>query len=300
MFWGRFPLNKRHFGLENNDFCRYNGFLRRKYEVAKMYHFVRIKKITFAIIFGLLCFFAGGECGDVVAILMCDTHADNIEQPVAMDLKNMCEEVARIATYTKRDLKELIYTGDELFPEQVLDDVKGLAFHPDDIVIFYFSGHGYRTESKDGNPWPNMFFTMANQAVDYDLVCQILYSKNPRLLITIADCCNNYMDERGAPPVVKGKVYSKAETTHVKKNYQELFLNTEGLIMIRSSEVGEYSWCMNRGAIYTLALLDSIKLETLKQHGVSWDSLLERAASSVCRHQTPVVYRDKNSYSQSY
>ncbi|MFQ5729717.1 MAG: caspase family protein [Waddliaceae bacterium] len=236
--------------------------------------------------------FLRGECADVIAILCCDTCAEEIGDATCEDLKNMRAEVRRIAMYTESDLKEVVFEGQDLFPAKVMSLINGLSCHPDDIIIFYFTGHGYRTSSKEGNPWPNLFFTISKTGVDYDKVGKMLISKKPRLLWTIADCCNNYAGKKEVPFETKKSLYSKSVKHRVEKNYKKLFLESDGLIMIASSEAGGYSWCNSRGALYTCALLESIQVETHKHKKVSWEAILERSASSVSEYQKPFVVRN--------
>jgi len=240
----------------------------------------------------LLCMLIGSmrlDGADLIAVLVCDTHAENIESAVKADLKTMQAEANRIALNTDLNLREVVFVDQDVKPKNFLTKLKLIPVTQDDVVLFYYSGHGYRTSSKDGNPWPNLFFTPAKQGVDFNEVSMRLLKKKPRLLVSIADCCNNYMPDGGAPPVYRGELFGKA-SSRVMANYQELFLNTSGLVMVSSSEVGELSWCISRGALFTLALIDSLKIETQKiaAGNASWQTVLDRASFVVRDRQTPM------------
>lgn len=224
---------------------------------------------------------------DVITIVACDTHANNLQTAVRNDLVNIRNEAAKIALYTKLDLKELIFDGDTMEPKTFLSTLRSLKFAKDDIVFFYFSGHGYRTYSKEeANFWPDLFFTKAGEGVDYSQVLQILSSKNPKFLLAIADCCNNYLDDLTAPPVIKQAL--KPNTTALEKNYKKLFLEMKGSILIASSSVSEYSWSYPKGAVFTLAFIQSLTEETTRKSDPKWQVILNKTTQRIKRHQTPI------------
>lgn len=227
---------------------------------------------------------------DIIAIIACDTHAHNIENSVSEDLATIRAEAAKIALYTESDLKEIIFDGNNLQPKEFLKTLKGLQFTEGDTVLFYFSGHGFRTYSKDESIlWPNLFFSDSGQGIDFAQVLAILGTKKQSLLVAIADCCNNYMDDSAAPPLVKGGV-AKQNIETLKKNYKKLFLDTKGSILVASSSVSEYSWCYPKGAVFTLALIQSMHEETLRKSDPDWKTVLDKASYRIKRHQTPFYF----------
>lgn len=253
--------------------------------ISRLSFFLKVSSIFLCLSFS----FIQRSYADVIAIIACDTLAYSIDRAVNNDLNNMREEAQRIAFYTKQNLRELIFDGHQLNSNYFLDTLNSLTFTEHDIVIFYFSGHGYRTHSKgDSVPWPNLFFSISNCGVDYALVLEILASKNQRFLLAIADCCNNFLEEDVAPPVISKKLSTKAESSRIAINYKKLFLETEGKILITSSDVSELSWCMMRGALFTLAFLDNIHEETLKRKSPSWESILQNSSKKILKHQTPI------------
>ena len=235
---------------------------------------------------GTLFFIGHVEGSEVIAILCCDTLAAGIESATDQDLKNMHEEAHRIAINTKSYLREILFTGEDLVPDKVLAALNGLTCKRDDMILFYFSGHGYRTSAKEGNPWPNLFFTASSEGVDYETIEKILLTKRPRFLLAIADCCNNYVDKGARKPCLV-----KSASSRIRLNYKELFKDSKGAILITSSQAGEYSWCNSSGSVYTCAFVDSIQDEVLKSKRVSWDALLKRATLGVASFQKPYILR---------
>lgn len=234
------------------------------------------------LMFVFLC--SGKLSADFIAIFVCDTLGSNIEIPVSKDLRNMRSFFRDVAKQTKLVYHEHIYTGDIAYPEVILGDLRGLSISSSDVVAFYFSGHGNHRESKL-SPWPDLYFTLADQGVDYDHICDILMAKSPKFLLAIADACNSLVEDQYAAPIV---TQFEMKGSSVRKNYQKLFLQQSGLIQITSSSVGEVSWALDRGGAYTLEFLKSFKAEVGKKRGASWETILSLAKRNTLKHdQTP-------------
>ena len=84
--------------------------------------------------------------------------------------------------------------GDNCSPYKCKSDIQNLRCSPQDIVIFYYIGHGGRSYRTDANqhPWPKMWFSQddPDKMIDLGWVHDQLKAKNPRMLLTIGMCCN--------------------------------------------------------------------------------------------------------------
>lgn len=225
--------------------------------------------------------FAGGlDAANLHTIIICDTHADNIEDSVEADLDRVRAEMHRAAYYTKLNVREKLFI-DYQVDGRVLSWLKDYPIERDDVVFLFFSGHGYRTDSKDNNIWPNLYFTPANRGVDFYHLTQILNEKHPKLLIAIADCCNNVLPEAYAPPLMKDSSLALSfRKPKVKNNYEKLFLHSYGTVIASSSIPGQYSWGTKSGGLFTLALFESLNHE-VNSFNPSWELLFTRAMTTV-------------------
>lgn len=230
------------------------------------------------------------EAAVLHAIIVCDTTADNIGSSVEADLRKIHLEVSRIAANTDLTLNEKKFSSREV-NENVLNYIESQTFSSDDVVFFFFSGHGYRTDSKQGNIWPYLFFTPIGKGVDFSTISQSLAQKQPHLMIAIADCCNNVIPEFFAPPTLKKKHLALALTNNLLvQNYRELFLNHSGSIIISSSKPGELSWGTRSGGIFTLAFFESMDKEIHGSQQADWQVILSNASLKVIKRdlgQTP-------------
>ena len=229
----------------------------------------------------LLTFSSLCDAGEIKAILLCDTKAQNLEKSVASDLKNWQAELQRISSGTGLPLVLYTFTNEKA-GKPFIAQLKEISIQEDDVVLFYFSGHGYRTNSKNGNQWPNLYLTSDKIGIDFYAVFESLSAKKPRLLIALSDCCNNVLPEKSAPPVVPIHAYKHLKpAAYQQANYKKLFLKTKGTILIGSSTPGEFSWGTQSGGLYTLAFLKFLLEDVSSPKPADWHVILDKAAKQV-------------------
>lgn len=125
--------------------------------------------------------------------------------------------------------------------------VQNLNVEPDDIIIFYYIGHGGRPVGQDPNKYPYPQMCLAQNSdeglVPLTWVHDVLKSKGARLTITIGMCCNS--ESRGMTPKTKplfsanyGKAYVEEDAV---ANIQKLFLESKGDIIATSASPKETS-----------------------------------------------------------
>lgn len=221
-------------------------------------------------------------------ILVADTLAPDVGGPAAKDLEMMDAEMERIAHHTDLERKNYRLEGDAVKPQELLSIIEQLSVSEEDVVIFYFSGHGFRTLSSGDTPWPNLTFSQTDQALPLERVGQMLEHHKPRLLIMLADACNNYLPEFLAPSVLlrKGRSTPVDEDT-LRENYRKLFVETKGVIIATGAEKGDFSWSTKRGSLFTIAFLNQLNRAILSPTTVDWAMLLERTADQVKLDQHP-------------
>lgn len=245
---------------------------------------------SFFIIFLLTCWMIEplqSNEGRFHAIFLLDNQARQIERVVEANLAKMDELIEEIADHTALPLHKYLLKADQLQTAELYTFLDQLDIQPDDLVLFYFSGHGFRTLSKEDNPWPNLYLTKDHVGFDFQELAETLRLKNPRFLLALADCCNNHIPEKLAPPLLhKGSALTRMPLViDYSKGYQRLFLNFNGTIMITSAYQGEFSWGTIQGGLYTLGFLDSLQEGALKDK--DWDEILDQASLRVVEHQNP-------------
>lgn len=210
---------------------------------------------------------------DLQAIIVGDTVSPTGSAAV-MDIRRVEKQLQDIKRHTGLRVNRIVLTDAQVTSDQVLRTLDQIAVSEDDIVIFYYLGHGYRTSVKK-SVWPFLYLCNDARGMDLSLVIERIILKKPRMALIVADCCNNVMDDEFKQPWEAIYPLKRPD-----RGYKELFLKFKGIIVACGSELGEYAYCHQHGHFYTDALLKSIQEEAVSTNP-SWEKLLERARLNV-------------------
>lgn len=262
-------------------------------------------KFIWRILFCFCVFLQGAEAvGESInfhAILVADLNADNLEEGVERDLQRMQGEVRKISKYTQLPITEKLFLGDISDPEELIDYLSKLEVMPDDVIFFYFSGHGFRTTLDGKLAWPSLAFEHADVGIRLEEIALCLEKKQARLTLIFADCCNNKMSLSNAPPLikVKHKISGKEAQKRMEEGYRKLFISARGVLVIASAQAGEYSYADDdEGSFATIAWVKGLQeLSKRPVEQISWtawidafETLLAKIAKKNDVVQQPTLY----------
>ena len=172
--------------------------------------------------------------------------------------------------------------------QQVRTTVDQLRSYSDDVVIFYYTGHGVMDWKKA--EWPAMELQGVNspseQLLRLSRVKEILQQQKPRLLIVMADTCNKVdpIPTRGPAQIILPKIEPGTEAA-----YQALFLNSQGVIIASAAKRGQKAIGDQKGGYFTQGFLTSLKSE-LNSPNPSWKMIMANTKNWVQEkesNQTP-------------
>lgn len=226
----------------------------------------------------LMCFFNGhlkANIGTLHALVLVDEYSE-ISNACIADKFKIEEEVQIIAQKTrlKLNLQQIDYSKESL--EATINE---LEVGENDVIFFYFTGHGYRYENQiQCGALPYLYLTKEKEHLYEVGIClesinEQLKAKAPRLLVSLADCCNNILPYE--EPIAMN-------TALVGEVYKKLFLQTEGHIIATSSLPGQFSFATNNGGYFTNGFLETIRdLASVESDldQVSWDKVLKRTTA---------------------
>jgi hypothetical protein len=237
------------------------------------------RHLTIGLLTLWLGFPASGLTATLHALLVGDTNDQSIGRSVETDLANFNKLLRSIEENTGLAVQKITVTGGELGRgkgrDTVLQKLQSLTVAGgQDLVIFFYSGHGGRMSTKQ-TKWPSLgvegVATSPDRLLDLDVVFDELQKKNPRLLIVIADACNSVIDAQR----------SFEKNTEQVESYRKLFLGYQGTIIASSSKIGQYSWGNPEfGGLFTRQFLDGLN-KHLASSNPTWENLMKDATQTI-------------------
>lgn len=238
-----------------------------------------MKKITALLCCSFICLFCIGimipqqtEAASIHAILVGDVHDPNIGPGDRLDLNLMKGLLNDIARNTGMPLKMNVI-DDRIQRTTVMSAVRNLNPGSDDMVVFYYTGHGYRMRTMS-TKWPAMALKGSGDdtaGLDQYWVYNMLKQKNPRLLMVMTDACNNYVQEGAIDTTLS--VQSSQER---RESYNKLFQQYRGAIIASSSVPGQYSFSGSTGSQFTVAFIRNLR-SALGESNPSWDRIMKNS-----------------------
>lgn len=176
--------------------------------------------------------------------------------------------------------------GSKTSPENCKNIVNDLDCGSEDIVMFYYVGHG--TENSNTSKFPLMLMAQSNvnKFVPLSWVHNTLKKKGARLTITIGMCCNA---RQGAPGRIAPTFTTNYGNTYVDQEMSEsikkMFLNYKGDIIITSASPAESSWACDSNIgptdFFTLNLLIQFNNILPDKSNPDWESMMREIKQSV-------------------
>lgn len=230
----------------------------------------------------LLAIVSGGiaiQAQTIHAILFCNTLDEKIGESCIVDHNISINEISVIAENIGYEIKYYDYYGEECSNENLRRTLSDLNCTSDDIVYFYYSGHGVHAASDPGSlPQMCLKYDSYEQEKFFPVkkVDEMLALKNPRLRLIMTDCCNNlaeWVSFKGF--LSEEKTLTTTITKEESVNYKKLFLNNKGSIIVTGSKRGQVSWCTSAGGMFTLSFWETLYNVGTGKVKPEWDTLLQ-------------------------
>lgn len=212
-------------------------------------------------------------------ISVADSNDGPIGAGTAANSKALEGYATLVATLTKLSLSFVPVSGDKFNCREILKSVADLQAKPNDVIIFYYSGHGFAPESDPSRPgmaatsqFPWFYCDPADSRPNLEAISRELKAKGARLVITVADTCNVILPVAETPLAAKGVI---------EERIRAMFLNYKGSILITSSKRGQYSWYYPSGGIFTAKFFQLLRDPPDIDHSKIWDAILENAREKI-------------------
>lgn len=171
-------------------------------------------------------------------------------------------------------------------PENCKAIVNGLNCGAEDIIVFYYIGHG--TENTGASKYPLMLMGQINASkfIPLSWVHNTLKNKGARLTISIGMCCNARQGVAGRIEPTFGANYGNTYVSEEQSNcIKKMFLNYRGDVLITSASPNESSWACDTNIgptdYFTFSLLDQFNNELPETSNPTWDSMMQSIKEDV-------------------
>lgn len=215
-------------------------------------------------------------------LVVANTNDSTVGIAARMDMDNMVHSFDTIARFLGiQMMPPVIISGKNYNKQNVEKAIRYLSPGENDIVVFYYTGHGFRknTDSRiypyiDLRPKPDGTFNINSLNIKdvYDSIR--LKRTSARLNIVIADCCNTFPDD--VKRVGKSIVIERATEPWSQENCARLFLDSTASILLASAGVNQEATCDDVSgsfcSIFFRSALSNNLIRTNRQP--SWQSIL--------------------------
>lgn len=173
-----------------------------------------------------------------------DPNVGNLDKTGRNVLYNRFVNVVNAALHDAGYKSEIhdIY-GAELSPERCKSEVERLNCSSDDIIVFYYIGHGTHAPAEN-NPYPQMLLGSSDQSrfIPLKWVHDALKLKGARLTATIGMCCNVIQNVSAKNAPMFSVNYGNVELTDKERtSIQNMFIGHKGDFLLCSASKGQSS-----------------------------------------------------------
>lgn len=221
-------------------------------------------------------------------IVVANTDDKSIGTTVVKDKAKVLANYQQVATTLKLGFEPKTFSGKDFNKQNVEMAVNNLKPGPNDIVVFYYSGHGFNDNAGEYKyPYMDLrsdplkeYPTVGVNALNIESIYKQIVAKGARLNLVISDCCNA---DIGLSSTSAATVSSTRPSTLGPNlnSYFSLFLDTKPTsILMTAAAKGELSGGNdNDGGIFTNNLINSFDKVTgmFNEHVPSWDDILKLA-----------------------
>jgi hypothetical protein len=226
------------------------------------------------------------------AVLVGDTLDGSIGLGVKANLDHIREFLQVVQTRGEITVSIDQVRDDAFSCKSILATASKLKLSPDDVILFYYAGHGFRT-SATPTKFPD--FDCSRSTSDppagmSGVVSRFLRSQKPRLLIAIADACN----KETAPSFTSRAIPLELAGRDLKFALRRLFLQYKGELLMSGSIPGEFSYYSvveeSLGGYFSNQLMKAL-YQKINQNGahVSWEEVAVEAGKAMSIPADPPV-----------
>lgn len=221
-------------------------------------------------------------------ILVANTNDPRIGYSVQKDVINITSQIKDVATFLGLPLNVVEVSGAKFGKANVEMALNNLKPGNNDIVIFYYSGHGYSNDRNANEQYPqfdlrqsrfdDIFVATMNASEVFDKI----KAKNARLNLVITDCCNSSLGL--LKPEGKNFALTTKSLMSWEKSYcYDLFMKSKGSVIATAAKKGQYAYGnTDVGGYFTSNLITAMEkyLSKFQTSTPNWQQIIAEAQTT--------------------
>ena len=228
----------------------------------------------------------------LILVIVANIEDPHIGKGCAKDILSIRHMFSELTTHMKFWFLELIIKGDAYSKKHVVDSIDAIKPGADDILVFYYTGHGFRFEKEDDEKYPHVYLKptlpvatgpiINEHSLNLNEIFEKIKRRGARLNIVIGDCCNTLIHFKrkfsGGDHKMRTEIAPKLEINeHMCKT---LFCDLTASILVASADKGQFSISDDEiGSIFTFNFTKNLKILLSSPPGSSdgfpWHRFLE-------------------------
>lgn len=224
-------------------------------------------------------------------VIVANTNDPDIGTSCMLDKDRTLKLFSDLAEFMGIKLNAQTIFGNDYNIQNVKNALAGLKPSPQDIVIFYYSGHGFSNNDQYQYPYISLrsksFQSLEQNAINVEEIYNVIKQKGAKVSLVISDCCNTLPETTAA---VSGEVALTRSSSlgWSLNNCFQLFLPSAPVaILMTAAQKGEMSAGNNSyGGFFTFHFRTSLLNFLSPTHeftGVSWKKLIDEAQTQTIK-----------------
>jgi hypothetical protein len=209
--------------------------------------------------------------GKVHALLIGDTNDAGIGSGAQANVTAFAKFVQAIGVAINNQVITKQIVGADFNCANIAAAVKAISTTNDDLVVFYYAGHGFREDGQRSR-FPRLWCRSApSETPLLEDIALGFRSRDtfPRMVWTVADACNTTSQDAEALTAAAGAVE--------QQGLLKLFGRPRGTMLMSGADMHQFSWYFPDGGQFSKNLLDVLTREVRRGTSASWASLLPGA-----------------------
>lgn len=237
---------------------------------------------TFILFIGLCI---GAYAQSMHVIIFANTIDENIG--CIDDVRNLSNEMAIAADVAGLQYVPYIKIGEDCTKGNLVNIVNGLNSKDNDVILFYYSGHGAHSGQQMNEKFPQMCMKYSSIQDQREFMSvrateELIDKKPARLRMLITDCCNSVFQSLMPRGFIETQKDATSESGIDEAALKNLFIKAKGKIIATSSKITQTSGgAKGYGGIYTNSFIDKLLGAEYKDVKADWYEIFNETKKDV-------------------